>query len=204
MSRDCPWKPESIRVVAGEGRPPIDNFGYLQVHQNCENGVICETAHSEDAASEDETFLGGAFSQTISLSPEVHTSIQPLASMQLVNQNSNLYHSTMSKIKRVLETCQRYNDPELERFLITELNAVIDRFYEFVFQKYGNKRNFTGECVSMSVPIPMDRRKKFKRSEPVRKTNDLDKGERTAVQLSRECLITTDEKQPCVESRSIF
>ena len=30
MSCDCSWKPESIRVFAGEGKPPIDMIGYLK------------------------------------------------------------------------------------------------------------------------------------------------------------------------------
>ena len=30
MSCDCSWKPESIRVFAGEGKPPIDIIGYLK------------------------------------------------------------------------------------------------------------------------------------------------------------------------------
>jgi hypothetical protein len=172
----------------------------LEPHQICENGVISDAAHN-DIASEDDTFLGGAFSQDISLSQEVHTSNQPFASMQLVHQNSNLYDSTMSKVKGVVNTCQSCNDPELESYWSTELNALIGRFNERVVQKFGNDCNFTGECVSMSVPV--DRRKKSKRiksrSEPVRKTNDLSKGERTAVQLSLDSLITTDEMQSCLE-----
>ena len=30
MSHECLWKPESICVFAGEGRPPIDIVGYLK------------------------------------------------------------------------------------------------------------------------------------------------------------------------------
>jgi hypothetical protein len=178
-----------------------DSFWHRLGHrQICENGVISDTAHS-DTNSEDDTFLGGAFSQDISLSQEVHTSNQPFASMQLVHQNSNLHDSTMSKVKGVINTCQSCNDPELESFWNTGLNALIGRFNERVVQKFGNESTFTGECVSMSVPV--DRRKKYKRiksrSEPVRKTNDLSKGERTKVQLSLASLITMDEIQTCVE-----
>ena len=165
---------------------PDGFWNTLEPRQICENGVICET---------------GAFSHDISLSQEVHTWNQPLTSMKLVHQNSSLYHSTMSKVKQVVNTCQSCNDPELESFMNTELNAWIGRFNERVAQKFGDKSNFTGECVSMSVPV--DRRKKCKRitsrNEPVRKTNDLCKGERTAVQLSVASLITTDETQSCVE-----
>jgi hypothetical protein len=49
------------------------------------------------------------------------------------------------------------------------------------------------------MSVPVDRRKKYKRiksrSEPVRKTKGLFRGERTKVQLSLASLITTDENQ---------
>jgi SWIM zinc finger len=165
----------------------------------CENGVIRETAPSKDG-SVAETFLGGAFSQDISLSqsePVSLTSAQQLASMQMVHQNSNLYHSSVSKIKGVVNSVQMCNKPEVESFFTTGLDALIRQVNELVIETSGFDSNQTGEYVSSSVPL--DRRQKHKRikskSEPSRKTKQLYKGERTKVLIKDSSLITTGTKE---------
>lgn len=119
---------------------PLGFWQELDHYQICENGVISETAHSDEEIV-DETFLGGAFSQDVSLSQEPSSaitvedsvaSIQRLASMQMVYQNSNLYDSTISQVKRVINTCQTCNDPELESFWTTGLSELIGQFQEQV------------------------------------------------------------------------
>lgn len=39
MSRECLWKPESIRVFAGEGKPSIEIIGYLK-DQNYQHAAL--------------------------------------------------------------------------------------------------------------------------------------------------------------------
>jgi hypothetical protein len=204
----CCMHNAQVLMEQQHGMLPHGFWQQLGHYRSCENGVIYETAHS-DVDSWDETFLGGAFSQDISLSQEVSTSVnsvvedsassvQRLASMQMVHQNSNLYDSSLSQVKGVLNTCHTCNDPELESFWTTELSVLIGRFQDLVVEKFGHDSNFTGECVSLSVPV--DRRQKYKRikskSEPPRKTMQrLYKGERTTVQLSNASLMTTGDKQ---------
>jgi hypothetical protein len=167
----------------------------LGLHQSCENGVILENASIEDDGGL-ETFWSDTFTQDISLSqslPASTTSIQQLAtSMQMIHQNSNMYDSSISKLKGILNTVQICNEPEVEGFFTAKLNALIGEVQELVHEKFGHDSNLNGEYVSLSVPV--DRRQKCKRikskSEPPPRAKRLYKGERTTVQLAVSSILT--------------
>ena len=96
----------------------------------------------------------------------------------MVHQNSNFYDSTVSKVKAILNTVQACSEPELEGIFNTKLSVLIGEIQELVIEIFGNDSSFTGEYVSLSVPV--DRRQKCKRikseSEPQRPTKQLYRG----------------------------
>ena len=111
----------------------------------------------------------------------------------MVHQNSNLYDSTLSTVKALLNTLQICSNPTVEGIFKTKLGALVREMQEIVLEEFANDTSLSGECVSLSVPV--DRRQKCKRikskSEPQRKNAQLYRGERTKVQLSVSSIVNT-------------
>ena len=91
--------------------------------------------------------------------------------MPVVHQNSNLHDSTLSTVKELLNTLQICSNPKVEGTFNTKLGTLVHEMQEIVLEEFANDTGFSGECVSLSVPV--DRRQKCKRimskSEPKRK-----------------------------------
>ena len=116
--------------------------------------VIYETSPSEEDDTGTETFL----SQDVGVSQSGPSLVNAIEDSVTSTQNSNFYDSSMAKLNGILDTCKTCNDPELECFLNTELNALVGRFQERMIEKVGHDRSLTGGSVSFSVPV--DRRQK--------------------------------------------
>ena len=113
--------------------------------------------------------------------------------MPVVHQNSNLHDSTLSTVKELLNTLQICSNPKVEGTFNTKLGTLVHEMQEIVLEEFANDTGFSGECVSLSVPV--DRRQKCKRikskSEPKRKKAQLYRGERTTFQLSVSSIVNT-------------
>ena len=92
-------------------------------------------------------FFSGSLSQAVSLSqsdPTSATSIQQLPLVPMVHQNSNLYDSTLSRVKRALNTVQICSDPEVEGIFNKELDAFLRRIQGIVLEKFRNDTRLSG------------------------------------------------------------
>ena len=186
---------ENAKVLQGQQMAMLQQLG---PYQSSVSGVISEISPNKDDSGA-ESFLGGVLSQDIILSQSAASaaSVQQLASVPMVHQNSNFYDSTVSKVKAILNTVQACSEPELEGIFNTKLSVLIGEIQELVIEIFGNDSSFTGKYVTLSVPV--DRRQKCKRikskSEPQRPTKQLYRGERTQVLLSVSSLINTGDNE---------
>ena len=92
-------------------------------------------------------FFSGSLSQAVSLSqsdPTSATSIQQLPLVPMVHQNSNLYDSTLSRVKGALNTVQICSDPEVEGIFNKELDAFLGRIQGIVLEKFRNDTRLSG------------------------------------------------------------
>ena len=120
-----------------------ENFG---PSQSSVNGVIADIVASNNVGGP-ELFFSGSFSQAVSLSqsdPTSATSIQQLPLVPMVHQNSNLYDSTLSRVKGALTTVQICSDPEVEGIFNKELDAFLRRIQGIVLEKFRNDTRLSG------------------------------------------------------------